>query len=498
MSSPLESCRQWLRSNWLRISLLAICVTRLWLMPLPSSFWTDEMGTAFLIRLPADPSLAIVQYPDSLYYALPHAAGWLFGFSEISYRIPSVLALGIALFIIGRLAARLINPDAAWFAVFACLALSDFDYYAADARPYALGICLTAAALYFLIEWLDTARWKPALLFVLFAALLWRVQLVFWAFYPVFLIYTLMRVGSSARVSFARAFLVWCLLSLALLPVAFEGIGVFRNAKMHVIAPMPGFRLLLSTIFWEPVALCAGLALLSAMVLKWRIQKPASLSSLTLICAWWLWMPLCLFAFSRATGTVLFVPRYFSPALPGVALAVTAVAAVWLPPARWKQASVGLAIAGLILTGQWDMPWPGHTLDDWRQASSDADLAAEEPDTPVIAISPYIEARPPFWSPGYHLPGFLYAPLYVYPVRGRIYPFPFLLTPDAERYAAGLLRDSLLKRARFIVYGGGRNTLSWIQWFSKRPELSDWRLSENAQQLVRVAVFENPAPPGPR
>jgi hypothetical protein len=486
------------RSNWLCAFLLAACVTRLWLMPLPSSFWTDEMGTAFVVRLPADPSLAIVQYPGSIYYALPRAAERLFGFSEVSYRIPSVLAMGIALFLIGRLAARLINPDAGWFAVFACLALSDFNYYAADARPYAFGISMTAASLYFLIEWLDTARWKPALLFVLFGALLWRVQLVFWAFYPVFPIYTLMRLGLSTRVSFARAFFVYCLLALALIPVAFEGIDVFRNAKMHVIAPMPGFRLLLSTIFWEPVALCAGLAWLSARLLKWRIQKPASLSAMTLICAWWLWMPLCLFAFSRIAGTVLFIPRYFSLALPGVALATAAGAAVWLPRERWKHASVALAIAGLIWTGQWTVPWPAHTLENWRQASSDADLAAEEPDTPVIAVSPYIEARPPIWSPDYHLPGFLYAPLFVYPVRGRVYPFPFLRSPDAERYAAALLRDTLLKRPRFIVYGAGGNTLSWMQWFSKRTELSSWPLNGNAEQLVHVLVFENPAPAGPR
>jgi hypothetical protein len=115
----------------------------------------------------------------------------------------------------------------------------------------------------------------------------------------------------------------------------------------------------------------------------------------------------------------------------------------------------------------------------------------------VIAISPYIEARPPIWSPGYHLPGFLYAPLYVYPLRGRVYPFPFLPSPDAEMYAAGLLRDTLLERDPFIVYSGGRNTVSWVQWFAKRPELSGWRLSGDGEQLVKVAVFENPSPAGP-
>src|SRR5437870_662066 len=43
----------------------------------------------------------------------------LFGPSESSYRVPSVLMMGVALFLVGGLAVRLIHPQAAWFAVFA-------------------------------------------------------------------------------------------------------------------------------------------------------------------------------------------------------------------------------------------------------------------------------------------------------------------------------------------------------------------------------------------
>jgi hypothetical protein len=492
-STP-DHCRQWVRANWLLILLLAVCITRLWLMPLPSSFWTDETATVFVVEHPADPSLAAVpQVPASIYFALPRAAGRLFGLSEISYRFPSVLLMGIALFVVGRLAARLINPDAAWFAVFACLALSDLDYYAVDARPYALGICVTAASLYFLVEWLDTARWRPALLFLLFAALLWRVQLVFWAFYPVFLIYTIVRLaGAATRVGWRRGLLIYCLLGLALTPVAADAIVLLRNGSSHTFAPLPGVRSLFQSIPLKSIALCAGLAWLAGQFLKWRPQKPASLSSLALIAAWWLWMPLCLFAFSRASGVVLFVPRYFSPALPGAALAATAAAAWGLPPARWRQASTVLGIAALIMAGRWQLLWPWHAEDNWRQASFEEDLAAQEPDTPVIAVSPFVEAQPPIWTPEYHLPGFFYAPLLVYPVRGRVYPFPFMRSQVAEQYAAGLLRDTLLKRTRFIVYGAGRNAAPWVRWFSSRPELARWRLSVGGAQAVESAVFEKP------
>ena len=167
--------------------LLAACITRLWLMPLPSSFWVDEMATVFVVHHgPNHPSFAVApQVPDSIYYQLPRAAESLFGFSEVAYRLPSVLLMAIALFLIARLAARLIHPGAAWFAVFVCLSMRGINDQAADARPYALGTCVAAASLWFLIRWLDSARWWDAALFIVLAALLWRVHLLFWPFYVV-------------------------------------------------------------------------------------------------------------------------------------------------------------------------------------------------------------------------------------------------------------------------------------------------------------------------
>jgi hypothetical protein len=493
------SCGRWFCSNWLLISLLAVSVTRLWLMPLPSSFWTDEMETAFIVQHPDDPSLAAMpQVTASIYFALPRAVRLLFGFPEILYRLPSVLFMGIALFIIGRLAARLIDPRAAWFSVFACLALPDFNYYAAEARPYALGICVAAASLHFLIEWLDTARWKSALLFAAFAALLWRVHLVYGAFYPVFFGYTILRlVRFTTRVGWISALLLYSMLALTLIPVARDALKILPNGRSHVFASIPDTWSLAEGLSWELVVPCAGLALLAGRYLKSR-RRAASLDARMLIVAWWLWMPVCFFSFSRITGIVLFQPRYFSLALPGAALAATAAAALYLPGERWRQAAAVLAVFGLIVAGQWSILWPDHTPEDWRQASLDADLAAQEPDTPVIAVSPYFEALPPMWSPEYHLPGLLYAPLFVYPVRGRVYPFPFLRSQVAEKYAVGLLRDTLLKRPRFIVYGVGRIAASWARWFATRPELSGWRYIGGGERLVRVDVFENPTTAGPR
>ncbi len=103
--------------------LLALCIARMWIMPLGSSFWVDEAETAFVVHHGVHhPSLAVIAPAlESVYYSLPRASEAIFGFSEAAERFPSLVAMAIALFFIGRIAARLIHPDAAWFAVFACL-----------------------------------------------------------------------------------------------------------------------------------------------------------------------------------------------------------------------------------------------------------------------------------------------------------------------------------------------------------------------------------------
>jgi hypothetical protein len=485
--------RQWLNYNWLLWLLLTACVVRMWLMVLPSSFWTDETATAFVVRLAGDASLdAVPQVPASIYYSLPRAAERLLGFSEISYRIPSLLLMGIAFFLIARLAERLIGRGAGWFAVFVCFALTDLNYYAVDARPYALGICVAAAALLFLVKWHDTAGWTQGLLFLLFAALLWRVQLVFWAFYPVFGVYTLLRVLSgSGKVGWVRAAAMYVLLGAALLPTAFQALGLLKSAEAHVIFLVPGVRTFIYNVNVYLVACSLVFILVAAFLLKWPRNRPMPIESWTLVVGWWLGMPVCLWLYSVLSGTSLFVPRYFSPALPGAAMASTAVAALYLPRHLWKQAAVFAGVVALAVSGHWSVLWPNHTRDIWREGARTERLVAEA-DTPVIAVSPFVEAQAPVWRPDYYLPGFLYAPLFTYPLRGVVYPFPILVSDDGEQYAAKLVRQTLVQRPRFVVFGSGRLPMHWVVWFAGRPDLAGWSYQVHRDDAIETVVFEKP------
>ncbi|HYW46305.1 MAG TPA: glycosyltransferase family 39 protein [Bryobacteraceae bacterium] len=475
--------------------LLALCLVRLWVMPMRSSFWVDEMATVFVVQQGAGhPSLAVApQVAKSVYYWLPRVSGRLFGFSEIACRLPSLLAMALALWLVARLAARLIHPRAAWFAVFACLALRGFDYQAADARPYGLGTLLACAGLYCLVRWLDSARWRDAILFLLFGALVWRVQLVFWPLYLVFALYALARLARrDTQVAWTGAGLVFVVLGATLAPVLPDAASLYRQAGAHVVAALPSARDVADSLKLGLVAVCGAGAWLLARVFRWQPDAaPLSRAALVLILGWWLCQPLGLFAFSWLTGASLFVSRYLWLSLPGGVLAAVALASRWIPAKHWTAAAAAMAAGVLLLNGAWSRLWPLHHNSDWRSAVHAIRELGPLDGTPVICPSPFIEAKPPVWHPDYPLPGFLYAHLYVYPVPGKVYLFPFESSPQAEEYASRLARDVLPAARRFVIYGGAGQAGYWREWFEKRPELAGWHVSRPGPFAdVDVFVFE--------
>ena len=481
-------------TRWGLPLLAVVCFVRLWLMPLPSSFWVDEMATAFVVEHgAADPSLKVApQVPQSIYYPVirfcaPQP-------SEVVYRLPSILFMCLALMFVGLLAARLIHPDAWWFAIFACFAQGGINYEAANARPYAMGICVAAAGLYFLVRWLDTGRLWDAALFVIFAALLWRVHLIFWPLYLVFAGYALWRAmapphtlnpvisrpsgagpcPAEIKVPLSQIAIAFAIVAFSLIPVAIRAVELNAQAQQHVVIEQPAWMNLVHSFRLPLIAAAAFGAWIWSIFAKQRGQIAIPAPAMALILGWWLWHPIALFAFSRITGNSVFVPRYLAISLPGAALAATLAAAWFLPARFWKPAALLMGLGALITSGNWTEIWPSHHNSDWRAAAQAVNRLALPPSTPIICPSPFVEARSPAWTPDYQMPGFLYAPLLVYPVRGNVVLFPFVTSPEAEDYATALARGALPAAGRFVIYGANGGAHFWTDWFEKRPELAGW------------------------
>jgi len=478
------------RFDYFSILLLALCVVRVWLMALPSSLWVDELVTVFVVRHPRDPTFSVApQVPLSIYYWLPRISLAAFGNSEIALRAPSILAMACALYSIARLAARLIHPRAAWFAVFAALAFRNFDYFAVDARPYGLGIAVASASVLFLVRWFDTARWRDEVVFILLAALLWRIHLFYWAFYPLYALYAGIRFATrTTRVSGRQLAVAALALIASLFPVALTAIGISEQAEAHTFNELPTLRNLFYLLHGFPVLICLAVVWTLKRIRHWSppAPKPGDRFALALILAWWLVCPMGLFLYSRWSGNGVLIMRYASLMLPGIALLVTAIVGRFLPPVNWRDAALCMGVVALALTGDWTHLWPAHERDDWRDAAAlERSLALDS--TPVLCPSPFIEAQPPVWTPDYPFPSFLSSHLQFYPLKGRLKLFPFQPSPESERYAADLLTTELLPAGRFITYGSTWSLENLDKFFSRRPELAQWH--KETRRFDNLSVY---------
>ena len=457
--------------------LLTAAIVRCWLMPLPSSFWVDETATAFVVHYGGEhPSFAAAPVPASIYYVLPRAAEKLLGSSEAAYRLPSLLLMAVALWTVARLAARLIHPRAAWFAAFACLALHGFNEQAADARPYAMGSAVAALAVWFLVRWLDTGKWGDAAAFGVLAALLWRVHLLFAPFYLIFAIYAGVRLAQrKSRVGWLPVALVFGAVALSLVPVAWSAAALFRQAGAHLIVEPPTPRDAANSLKYGLLLVC-GLGAWLASRVVWRraaTSVPCSVEDVALVVSWWLVPPVSLFVLSWVAGSSVFVARYYSLGLAGTALAATLCASRSMTAEMWRPAAAVLGAGALLAAGQWGHWWPMHQHSDWRNAAREVAQLAPDASVPVICPSPFVEAKPPVWNPDYRLPGFLYAHLAEYPLRGRVLPFPFDDSPQADQYAAQLSRATLSRRTVRDLWRRGPGGLL-VEMAGGASQLAGW------------------------
>lgn len=126
----------------------------------PGIGW-DEAATADVAtRSPAE-IWAMIQNVDAVigpYYVVMHFWTSVFGLSELSLRLPSVLAMAAAVGLTAELGRRLIDPAAGLMAGLLLCALPAVSRYAQEARPYALCCLFAALATLLLHRNLDPGR----------------------------------------------------------------------------------------------------------------------------------------------------------------------------------------------------------------------------------------------------------------------------------------------------------------------------------------------------
>ncbi|MDX2266516.1 MAG: glycosyltransferase family 39 protein [Bryobacter sp.] len=434
------------------LPLFCLAIVRGWLMPLPGSFTLDETGTLSFVNASFQDVLARV--PGTIQSPLYILALWLwaqlFGLSEVSLRLPSVLAALGAAWYLYRLARRWDSPFTGLSAALLFLALPANIELFTQARQYSLAALAATFAACHLDLWLVSPRWPHCLSIAFALALLAHLHPLNAGFglaivVAVALPCPLRRLFLPAP-QVATLFLLPLLLALPVFP---QYLSNFRASDVFIYTPRPA--LADWSFLWENISPSGNLLLallLAAVFFRTRFSPPVlPLARFRLLLLWLTLPPFFVFVFSRLSSPV-FALRYFATAFPAFALLLV-FALRLLQPHRARRIALAcfvlLSVAAAWSSALW--PQPGA----FRAASLAIEQSAPPPSTPVLFNAGFIEGNALAFLQDPQYSHFLRAPLHPYPVPGRILLLPKHLTPTTQPYVDQLLAP-LQQEPRIFIY----------------------------------------------
>jgi len=500
------------RIDWL-LALVVAAAALLWLPPLRSSLWLDELDTYFTtkdgIRTAIERTAYIHPQCSQLYNTL--IAAWIrgVGSTEALLRLPSTLAMMLAAYLVFRLGRMLFDRETGMLGVLVFVTSRDVAFAAADARSYAFATAASVAATIALLRLLaplsltgaaatndererrrSTFRW--ALAYATTAALTVYFHQIFALLLVAHAVVALVvlargdtRVGLAALVGVAA--LTAVLLGAELPNLLATAAG--RARIVHGTAPWP---LQLATLWGNPLFVVAVAPVAFALYVSGRrgsVSLPAAPGVAWLVLLTCMTVPpLVLYLVSRLTDVHVFLPRYYLSCQAAMAIVLGAVLRAFEPrPARLCAAACVAAVALLMYAR------PHHTAEDWRTMTVAVNAAIDE--QTLVAIDPgFIEGADPDWlglSVDDERYSYLLAPLAYYPMAGRIRLLPFRLDDRTRRYVESELLPSLSAEERFVVISRGRGPRWWELWLDGRLRPSGFaakRIYDSA--YLGAAVYE--------
>jgi hypothetical protein len=445
--------------------LLAVVIARLWMVPLRDGLWLDETGTVWSIQAGFKHIIARCTLWPSQTPAYAVIA-WLMyrmgGPNALLLRLPSLVAIALATYLIYRLANRLIAPGAGWPAAIVFASFGSVSFAAGDARPYATATLATVAAMFLLVRWLDSGRIFDSLPYCAAAALGVYMHPLFATALLAQLIYAAYRSTTEKRVSMGQLYLAGGIIVLLLFPLTVYTIAVLRTAHSHSFAGAPTgydlFALLAPPVIVGSVLGALMIGTLTGVQLGFSLPT-ISRSALLLLVSETLVPAAMLYGVSVTTSLKVFLPRYALPCEAGLALL-----AGWLLTGilcvRSRVAVTGIIVLATLFCA------PGVRFahgGDWRAVMASVNSTVGGSDVPVLVRSDFPESEPFDWLDNESRKAYLFAPLLVYPSVGQVVPLPMNLTPDVSEYLNRIV-PRLEESNRFILVSMGDTSYqNWLQ-----------------------------------
>jgi hypothetical protein len=447
---------------------LALSIS-IWFIAIRAPLWIDETGTYWQINAGFSEiwprhfvTLSSPEYAYILWFSTK-----LIGTTEIALRLPSILAMLGAVYLLYLAARELFERDTAIISVVVFCLHPVIVFASIDARPYAFGVLATNSAILILLRLRrNDSNWLAVMFGFVTACIVW-FQFLFIDILPALLL-CFFAIKNCDRKTLWRQFgFAFPAFTLTFLPVVPIMLHLFRTGQTHVGEPAPNLLDLLWTFApgWLSIAFCGTLFV--AFLVHAARQRRYSFNrfelSHLLFCASLALIPiLILYGVSVGTSLHTFAPHRRADAIPGIALCW----AFTLSRFRSRTLRVLFCVTLVTVTSFIEFSSPlaklrNHT---WKYALEFTEKNASPDDAPVMICSEFPEADFVPMPVDSAKNSKLFAPLSYYNLSVPVVPLPRTLNDEAMRVGSSFLRDAALKHERFLALAmfPSYKTLDWL------------------------------------
>jgi mannosyltransferase len=365
------------------------------------SYWGDEAASVMSAERPLPTLFRMLGTIDAVhgaYYLMLHFWIDLFGASELSTRLPSAIAIGIATAGTYTLARMLIGTRVAVLAALVAAVLPRVTYMGAEARSTALATAIAVWLMVVLVQIVRTetaSRSARAWLWIAFTALfalgiyvfLYIVLLVPVLGLAVFLLAPDRTRRRGQLVAWATATVIGLAMAAPVLLT-----GVSQKGQLAFIGRRAQTDVLDAAVNqWfgnVPAAIIAWALILVAVVLAWfgRGRVPAlerTRATFGVMLAWML-VPSAALLIGTHVVTPMYSLRYLSICTPAAAIAI-GIALAWIRP-RWARVTALILLVATFVPTYVDQrgPYAKNAGSDWRQAAAIVQAGAHPGDAIVF------------------------------------------------------------------------------------------------------------------
>ncbi|WP_394768302.1 glycosyltransferase family 39 protein [Lacisediminihabitans sp.] len=372
------------------------------------SLWGDEAASLLSAQRPLPSLFVMLGHVDAVhgaYYLLLH--GWirLAGTTPFALRLPSAVAVGLAVAAVTLIAARLRSPRVAVAAGIICCLLPRVTYMGEEARSYAASAAIAAWLTYLLVE-LMRRQSPPVWLWVAYGTLLAAGVYLFLYVGLLVLAHAIVLAASRAGRAVLTRWTIACAAALlAVSPLVFWAIDERRQIAYLASRTEVSFGTLTVSLWFGSVefAVIAWLLILVALatplVARIRRRDLTGLRaprppSLELVAATWLFVPSLTLVTSQFF-VADFTARYLSYCAPAAALLIACGVDRLASRRGWAIAASTVAVVALATPAYLAQRGPYSKNDsDWSAISATLGVRARAGDAVAFDESVRPSRRP--------------------------------------------------------------------------------------------------------